>query len=152
MDEFESPGTEVAKLTDDEFEKLYDELEEDLGVERGGPAARLAAFFGIWRPPSGHNLRVGILSGDRFLPAETAGLDLVQDGQAVNFVLNRFYLPDLPHERCTAQVMWTAAHWFRDSKKPKLRTLQPAMQTHWEQRQPLVCRFSRDSELRRASA
>lgn len=120
MDDFEAPGVDVADLGEDDFDKLYDELEEDLNVERGGPAARLAAFFGFWRPPSGHNLRVGILSGDKFLPVDTPNLDLVREGEAVNLVLNRFYLPDLPHERCTAQVMWTAAHWFRDSKKTQV--------------------------------
>jgi hypothetical protein len=114
------PGTSLAELSEEEFEELHGLLEEQTTGERGGPAARLAAFLGLWRTIDGTNLRVGLRRGDTFVPAETLGSDVVKRGDKVNVVMRQMYLPNLPHDRCVAQVTWQASHWFEDGKKTEV--------------------------------
>lgn len=117
MTEEIGPGKSVAELSEGEFEELHRLLEEPSLGEHGGPAARLAAFLGLWRTIDGTNLRVGLRRGDDFVPAETDGPERVERGDKVNFVMRQMYLPNLPHDRCVAQVTWQAWHWFEDGKK-----------------------------------
>jgi hypothetical protein len=113
------PGKSLAELSEEEFHELGRLLEEPLLVgEHGGPAARLAAFLGLWRTIDGTNLRVGLRQGDSFVPAEMCDSDqVVQRGDEVNLVMRQMYLPNLPYDRCVAEVTWQATHWFKDGKK-----------------------------------
>jgi hypothetical protein len=114
------PGTPLAALPEEEFQELHGLLEEPASGEHGGPAARLAAFLGLWRTIDGTNLRVGLRRGDKFVGAETPGAEKVQRGDKVNLVMRQMHLPNLPHDRCVAQVTWQASHWFEDSKKSEV--------------------------------
>jgi hypothetical protein len=100
--------------------ELHDLLEEPAAGEHGGPAARLAAFLGLWRTIDGTNLRVGLRRDNSFVPTEVAGSDLVQRGDKVNLVMRQMYLPNLPHDRCVAHVTWQASHWFEDGKRSEV--------------------------------
>jgi len=114
------PGKSVAELSEEEFEELHDALEEPVIGEHGGPAARLAAFLGLWRTIDGANLRVGLRRGESFVAAEASRADRVERGDKVNLVMRQMYLPNLPHDRCVAQVTWQASHWFEDNKKSEI--------------------------------
>lgn len=114
------PGKSLAELSEEEFEELHGLLEEPAAGEHGGPAARLAAFLGLWRTIDGTNLRVGLRRGGKFVPADTPGSEKAERGGKVNLVMRQMYLPNLPHDRCVAQVTWQASHWFEDGKKSEV--------------------------------
>ena len=115
-----APGKSVAELSEEEFQELQGLLEEPVVGEHGGPAAKLAAFLGLWRTINGTNLRVGLRRGNDFVPAETPVSEKVEYGEKVNLVMRQMYLPNFPHDRCVAQVTWQASHWFDDGKKSEI--------------------------------
>jgi hypothetical protein len=115
-EEIES-GKPLAALSQDEFEELHALLEEQVEGEHGGPAARVAAFLGLWRTMDGANLRVGLLQDESFVPVNTSGFEQVNQGDSVNLSLRQMYLPNLPHDRCIAQATWQTSNFFTDGKR-----------------------------------
>jgi hypothetical protein len=110
------PGTPVAKMTEGEFEELFDLLEEPIVGERGGTIARVASFLGFWRASHGANLRVGLRQHDAFVATKSPDCELVKTDDKFNLILRQAYMPDLPHDQCVVQLTWRTGHWFEDNE------------------------------------
>jgi len=107
----------ISELSDQELADLIKALEEAPEGQRGGQVARVASFFGLWKSIDGTNLRIGLREGNSFMSVEESSAERVRSGEAVSIVLGQLMLPKLPHDRCSVQIMWQAAHWFDDAKK-----------------------------------
>lgn len=110
----------IAELSEEELKDLEDVLVEEPEGRRGAELARVASFLGIWKSMDGANLRVGLREGDSFRPVKDGSAERVKPGDAVSIVLGQLMLPNLPHDRCSVQVTWQAAHWFDDAKKTQI--------------------------------
>jgi hypothetical protein len=98
---------------------LYHEgVEQGLPADRGGPFfSRIATFLGVWRPPDGWNLRVGVKIGNSFVPADQHKIERVKANDRINVVVRQMFAPTLPYRYCTLQIDWRAVHWFGDDNR-----------------------------------
>jgi hypothetical protein len=113
------PGVSIANMSNAEFLELQDAVEnDDPGVQAKEIArADLLRFFGMWRPHTGGDLRVGLRKSDHRFSAIAVEPDGATLDGAIDITMERLLIPHLPSSRCTLQLNWAVTHFFE--RQPK---------------------------------
>src|SRR5260221_12374957 len=98
------PGISLGRLGGDELLEIQEALEEVGEFDEAKEVARadVLRFFGMWRPRTGGDLRVGLRRNDnRFLAVSSLHPAAFPIQGPVDVVMETLLMPHLPTSRCT---------------------------------------------------